>query len=210
MPPHAATLLRLVRTTAEQLPLSAQRSDRFGLYLGGSRSWLGSDQRVILDSTRNDRHPYRAVSRVCHCWQSHSSIQPCIGGWFLELAPLLLPTLALGLSTALDTFALITAPTSTSSGQYQFGFGVVIGAVAAFMGVLAGEPSKLFEQVLEKRFAGKFDPAGTTQQQDAYRAVNEGAYGASAAGNNGVVGWDWGARRERLSQISLALIGRRC
>jgi hypothetical protein len=137
-------------------------------------------------------------------------IQPCIGGWFLELAPLLLPTLALGLSTALDTFALITAPTSTSSGQYQFGFGVVIGAVAAFMGVLAGEPSKLFEQVLEKRFAGKFDPAGTTQQQDAYRAVNEGAYGASAAGNNGVVGWDWGARRERLSQISLALIGRRC
>jgi len=133
-----------------------------------------------------------------------------MAGLVLEAAPFTLPTLALGLSTALDAFALVGAPTSSSSGQYQFAFGVVTAAVAAFMAVLAGEPSTLFENALEKRFKGRFNPRGTPEQQDAYRAVNDGAYGATTPGNRGVGGWDWSARRERLSQISLVLKGRRC
>jgi len=136
--------------------------------------------------------------------------QPCVAGWFLEAAPFTLPALALGLSTVLVTFALIGAPNSSSSGQYQFGFGVVTAAVAAFMGVLAGEPSQLFESAIKKRFKGRFNPTGPTHEQDAYRAVNDGAYGAMTPGNQGVDGWDWSARRERLHQISLALRGRRC
>jgi len=136
--------------------------------------------------------------------------EPCAGGMLLELAPFVLPAVALGLSATLDTFALHLAPSSTSSGQYQFAFGVVTAGVAAFMGALAGDQATELEKTLDKQFGGKFNPTGSAEQQDAYRAVNEGAYGATATGNNQVQGWDWSARRERISQISLALKGKRC